>query len=567
MSIQPQEEFHTTLSPKDSPHPTQDPSAPQLSTLLPMLQKGTAFEGKRTTPLNTWSTEASEIWGWLSQMQPDLMMPLENSLGMLQKLSVTQLNSWQRALVIELQNAQQKIQQHLSTLFSLSAIENKEALFHQNSFSLERCLADTFSALQEQASARGLFLQYYCSPGMDLHRKGDPAQLSRLLRILLEASLSWTERGEVVLWVESLPQAPDWLRFSLRDTSQGLNAEQGTALFKQYFPPNQSPATGLRLILAQRLCQAMGGQLIFESQPQQGAHFLLNLCLPIHHDLRRAGPYLSTQNSLTAGVDLPAPGLRSSAELDIIPPPDHLRPLKQARTLLVDPSQENTALTRFYLQSVELSPDLARDGERAIERASNKAYDLILLGTPLPDMEPWELSAKLRSIHEAQHRKNPLQMVALLHQEPTPAQRKELQQHHDAWLVRPLQKQTLVHTLQKLWKGRQAMASQDAPPPSPSKANLTAQFDALLQRYLTNLNQRIEKLREALQMGNFEEIRHIGHKLKGSGSSYGFDQITEIGRLMEVAGESNDGEASERLINELQDTLHHIQTQGPSAIL
>ncbi len=547
---------HATASSPLSASP--NPSAPQLQTILPILQKGPSSAEKRTIPLSTWSSQTSEAWGLIGQMQHDLLLALDQQHELLHKLGITQLNSWQRALLLELQRTQQTLQTHLSDLFVISAVENKEALFHQHAFSLEQVLTDLFASLRESATTRGLFLQYACAPHTETQRKGDPIQLTRILRALLQTSIAWTPQGEVLLWIEPLPQAPDWLRFSLRDTSPGPSPEQAAQLFSRYHPTESPPYSGLSLSLAQRLSQAMGGQLTFENHPQQGAHFLLNLCLPVHNTTSHP-----TYADLSTHV-LPPHSPASTADLDLIPPPDYLRPLKQARMLLVDPNPESAAITRHDLKSIEISPDIATDATKALQRFSQKTYDIVFLCPPIPHTESWELSAKLQALHRAQEHTHPLHTVVLLQQAPPPAQHTLLQQHHDAWLLRPLQKQDLLQTLQELWKGRQIMTNQGNAPPSPSKANLTAQFDALLQRYITNLHQRVERLREALQSNDFNEIRHIGHKLKGSGSSYGFDQITEIGRQMEIAGEQNDATASAQLIDELQQTLKHIEEQRPN---
>ncbi|MCK6509976.1 cyclic nucleotide-binding domain-containing protein [Myxococcota bacterium] len=555
---------HAFAASPPSPHspPASSPhhSAPQLHTILPLLPKSPNTTEKRALPISAWSNHSSEAWGFIRQMQSDLLLALDQQHDLLHKLNVTQINSWQRALLLELQRTQQALQTHLNDLFAISAIENKEALFHQHAFSLEQVLSELFAPLREISATRGIYLQYACAPHTGLYRKGDPLQLTRILSALLQTSIGWTAQGEVVLWVEPLPQAPDWLRFSLRDTSPGLPPEQASQIFSRYHPAESPPHSGLSLALAQRLSQAMGGQLTFESHPQQGAHFLLNLCLPIH--LTRPTAH-ATHVDLSTHI-LPPHSSVSTADLDLIPPPDYLRPLKQARTLIIDPNPESAALTRHALQSIEISPDIAADPTKALHRFSQQTYDIVFLCPPIPNTETWELSAKLQALHRAQEHPHPLHTVALLQQPPSSSQHTLLQQHHDAWLLRPLQKQDLLQTLQELWKGRQIMTRQGNAPPSPSKASLTAQFDALLQRYIANLHQRVERLREALHANDLQEVRHIGHKLKGSGSSYGFDQITEIGRQMEIAGEQNDATASAQLIDELERTLQSIEEKRPN---
>jgi hypothetical protein len=41
--------------------------------------------------------------------------------------------------------------------------------------------------------------------------------------------------------------------------------------------------------------------------------------------------------------------------------------------------------------------------------------------------------------------------------------------------------------------------------------------------------------RDALRAGDFETVRMMGHKMRGTGGGYGFPLLTEIGRMIEDA--------------------------------
>jgi len=46
----------------------------------------------------------------------------------------------------------------------------------------------------------------------------------------------------------------------------------------------------------------------------------------------------------------------------------------------------------------------------------------------------------------------------------------------------------------------------------------------------------------ALEKGDHETIRILGHSMKGCGSGYGFDAITDLGRSLEQAAKDRDVE-------------------------
>ncbi len=57
----------------------------------------------------------------------------------------------------------------------------------------------------------------------------------------------------------------------------------------------------------------------------------------------------------------------------------------------------------------------------------------------------------------------------------------------------------------------------------------------LIPGYLENRLKDIAAIQASLDQGDYEAIRSTGHKMKGSGGGYGFDEITNIGRAMEEA--------------------------------
>ncbi len=83
--------------------------------------------------------------------------------------------------------------------------------------------------------------------------------------------------------------------------------------------------------------------------------------------------------------------------------------------------------------------------------------------------------------------------------------------------------------------------------------HISSDLEALLPRYLKNRQTDLETLQGAFQAGNLEQIRSIGHTLKGSGASFGLDAISAFGRSLEEAAIAHDG-------TQLQTTLDNLAT-------
>jgi HPt (histidine-containing phosphotransfer) domain-containing protein len=63
---------------------------------------------------------------------------------------------------------------------------------------------------------------------------------------------------------------------------------------------------------------------------------------------------------------------------------------------------------------------------------------------------------------------------------------------------------------------------------------------SLIPDYLVRRKEDIKSLKTFIAKKDFDESRQLGHRLKGSGASYGFPSITDLGRKIEVASLDED---------------------------
>lgn len=77
--------------------------------------------------------------------------------------------------------------------------------------------------------------------------------------------------------------------------------------------------------------------------------------------------------------------------------------------------------------------------------------------------------------------------------------------------------------------------------------------------YLENRKRDIDTIRANLANDDFENIRSLGHKMKGSGKLYGLEQVTTIGASLEQAAEKKDRDEIEKLWRELSAYLDEVE--------
>lgn len=86
-------------------------------------------------------------------------------------------------------------------------------------------------------------------------------------------------------------------------------------------------------------------------------------------------------------------------------------------------------------------------------------------------------------------------------------------------------------------------------------------LEDLIPGFLDNRKKDIETLRGALAANDAENLRSIGHNLKGVGGGYGFDEISQLGAEIEIQAKSGVLDDMDSLINKLSDYLERVDVQ------
>lgn len=84
-------------------------------------------------------------------------------------------------------------------------------------------------------------------------------------------------------------------------------------------------------------------------------------------------------------------------------------------------------------------------------------------------------------------------------------------------------------------------------------------LEELVQIFLTDADERIEELKDALLKGEAESFSRTAHKLKGSSANMGAVRLTDIARDMESIGRSASLNGAVELMEPLQEELVRVR--------
>ena len=81
----------------------------------------------------------------------------------------------------------------------------------------------------------------------------------------------------------------------------------------------------------------------------------------------------------------------------------------------------------------------------------------------------------------------------------------------------------------------------------------------LVPGFLENRRSEIAIIRESVSRGDFNEIKRLGHGMKGAGAGYGFDVISDIGKNLEKAALNEEVSTIEVELKRLADYLLDVR--------
>jgi HPt (histidine-containing phosphotransfer) domain-containing protein len=93
------------------------------------------------------------------------------------------------------------------------------------------------------------------------------------------------------------------------------------------------------------------------------------------------------------------------------------------------------------------------------------------------------------------------------------------------------------------------------------KVTVARDLEDLIPVFMTNRRKELDTLRVALAAADFEQLRQLGHRMKGVGNSYGFNHVSTLGKYIEEGARSGDRASLEARIVEYADYLAKVQIQ------
>lgn len=315
---------------------------------------------------------------FLARMSHDLRTPLNAVLGFSQLLALDPSLARSGSSVRQLQlihDAGRHLLAMIDDVLDLARIETGGLHLSPEAVDAQQLVHECLHLVGPLAAKHGVDLRPTASQPAGLVH-ADRTRLRQVLVNLLSNGIKYNRPGGQV--EVTLAGGDGSVQLAVTDTGRGLTAQQLAALYQPFnrlgAESGNIEGTGLGLVIAQQLMQAMNGRIDVRSSPGSGSTFTLTL-------------------PAAAAAATPARPPSWPVELPTLSP----RPIPR-RVLYVEDNPLNQTLMRDLLQShpgVELR--LAGDGPSALQLAVQWQPQLVLLDLDLPGVSGYEVLRRLRA--------------------------------------------------------------------------------------------------------------------------------------------------------------------------
>lgn len=315
---------------------------------------------------------------FLSRMSHEMRTPLNAVIGFTQLLRLQTDGGPEK--VAEYADHVLRAGEHLLALVNevldLQRVEEGKAVMQPEAVELAPLVAAALDLLQPMAQRHQIALSSQIPPDVWVHC--DRRSLRQVLINVASNAVKYNRAGGWVC-VSLMRAAPGRVSLAIEDTGSGLSDDQIARLFQPFerlgHESSDIEGSGLGLVIARALTQAMQGELLLSSVPGAGTLARLDL------------PAADSPDTLPGALDAIPPAATAGQG----------EPRATLRMLYVEDNRINALLFEEAMRLLGgWDLRIAEDGASALEAVDGWSPQVLVLDAHLPDMTGFEVLAHLR---------------------------------------------------------------------------------------------------------------------------------------------------------------------------
>ena len=469
------------------------------------------------------ANEAKSVF--LANMSHEIRTPFHGLMGMLSLLRETGLTPRQIDYLRTATESADHLLAVLNDILDMSQLETGRMVLNPSSLEVRLLLRDVEALMRPQASAKALALHIDAAPGVPERIVADATRVKQVLFNLLANAIKFSDRGEVALAlrVGSDVHGQPELAFVVTDTGSGMDELTLAGLFHRFVQGDNSRSrrhggTGLGLEISRNLARLMNGDIVVRSKLGMGSVFTFTLPLHVAPEPAR-----------------PVPTSRVTAELAATP----------LQVLVAEDHPVNRQYIAALLENLGHQPFFTVNGAEAVQAARERHFDVVLMDLHMPVLDGVSATKAIRALPDRAAATVPI--VALTADVFEQTRERCLMAGMNDFLAKPINQQQLAGMLRRLF-GSSAGTGAAGPAGPTSTTLLSTRADAqtvideaalrmaqdalsgerlahLIEAYLDQGPQTVERLRSAVRDAQPLELRVNAHAAKGAALNLGLSGL------------------------------------------
>lgn len=468
--------------------------------------------------INTKLEQANQLKStFVANMSHEIRTPLTAILGFTEQvIADSSSNKQQLNLLGRVLKSGKHLLSLINDILDLSKIEARRLEIEVTEVNLFDLLNEVISLMSNQAADSNLHFDCHYHYPLPTYIKSDETRLKQVLLNLISNAIKFTESGSVIVDVSFQPLMSQ-VEIKVSDTGIGMSEKELSYIFEPFTQADVSISrrfggTGLGLVISRSLANLLGGDIRVTSQEKQGSEFTFSFDVS-------AGKEEFEYTLVNSLVEIASNSNSYMTESNALEPKIKEQTMElSGRVLVAEDVEDNQYLLRLLLKSFNVEVVMVDNGEKAVEKAMEQDFDLILMDMQMPVMGGLEATELLRAAG----------VDAPIYALTANVMREDIEKHLEAGcngtIAKPIEKEDLNQIVRSVLNDKVDESIISA-----------AKMAELRQKYVTRLSSQVNLLNDMLMARNSEGLKSEAHKIKGSAGNYGFMTLSKKADIVEKA--------------------------------